>query len=36
MITLLGYRALFLLGATLTGLSALVFWALFRGRQGHA
>lgn len=34
-ITLLGYRALFLLGASLTGLSALVFWALFRGRQGH-
>ncbi len=34
-ITLLGYRALFLLGAALTSLSALVFWALFRGRQGH-
>lgn len=34
-ITLLGYRALFLLGAALTGLSAVVFWALFRGRQGH-
>ncbi len=34
-ITLLGYRALFLLGAALTGLSALVFWALFRGRRGH-
>jgi MFS family permease len=33
-ITLLGYRALFLLGAALTGLSALVFWALFHGRQG--
>ncbi len=35
-ITLLGYRALFLLGAALTGLSALVFWALFRGRHGPA
>lgn len=34
-ITLLGYRALFLLGAALTSVSALVFWALFRGRQGH-
>jgi MFS family permease len=34
-ITLLGYRALFLLGAALTSLSVLVFWALFRGRQGH-
>lgn len=33
-ITLLGYRALFLLGAVLTGLSAVVFWALFRGSQG--
>ncbi len=33
-ITLLGYRALFLLGAALSALSALVFWALFRGRQG--
>lgn len=33
-ITLLGYRPLFLLGAALTGLSALVFWAVFRGRQG--
>ena len=33
-ITLLGYRALFLLGATLTGLSAVVFWVLFRRRQG--
>jgi MFS family permease len=35
LITLLGYRALFLLGAALTGLSAVVFWMLFRGRQGH-
>ncbi len=35
-ITLFGYRALFLLGAALTGLSALVFWALFRRRQGHS
>ncbi len=34
-ITLLGYRALFLLGAALTSVSALVFWALFRGHQGH-
>ncbi len=34
-ITLLGYRALFLLGAALTGLSALVFWGLFRGCRGH-
>jgi MFS family permease len=32
-ITLLGYRALFLLGAAITGLSALVFWALFRGTR---
>jgi DHA1 family tetracycline resistance protein-like MFS transporter len=36
MITLLGYRAVFLLGAVLSGVSALVFWALFRGRQGHS
>jgi predicted MFS family arabinose efflux permease len=36
MITLLGYRAVFLLGAAVSGLSALVFWALFRGREGHA
>lgn len=35
-ITLLSYRALFLLGAALTGLSALVFWALFRSRHGHS
>jgi MFS family permease len=34
-IALVGYRALFLLGAALTGLSAFVFWALFRGRPGR-
>jgi MFS family permease len=27
-----GYRSLFLVGAILTGLSALVFWRVFRGR----
>ncbi len=31
-ITLLGYRSLFLIGATITGLGALVFWFAFRGR----
>jgi MFS family permease len=30
-----GYRSLFLLGAALTGLSALVFWRSFRTQAGH-
>jgi MFS family permease len=33
MIALLGYRSLFLLGAAITGLGALVFWLAFRGRD---
>jgi predicted MFS family arabinose efflux permease len=32
-IALLGYRVLFLAGATLTGLSALAFWLAFRGAK---
>lgn len=32
MIALFGYRSLFLAGAAITGLSALVFWLLFRKR----
>jgi MFS family permease len=32
MIALFGYRSLFLAGAAITGLSALVFWLLFRRR----
>ncbi|MFO7170614.1 MAG: MFS transporter [Chloroflexota bacterium] len=31
LVALLGFRSLFLLGALLTSLSALVFWAAFRG-----
>jgi MFS family permease len=34
MIAAFGYRSLFLLGALLTGLSALVFWRWFRGPIG--
>ncbi|MFL5802168.1 MAG: hypothetical protein ACJ8CR_10560, partial [Roseiflexaceae bacterium] len=33
MIALLGYRSLFLASATITGLSALVFWLCFRSRD---
>jgi MFS family permease len=36
LIATLGYRSLFLLGAALTGLSALVFWRSFRPSTGHA
>jgi len=37
MIAAFGYRSLFLLGAVLTGLSALVFWRSFRNPAGgHA
>jgi hypothetical protein len=36
MIAAFGYRSLFLLGAALTGLSALVFWRSFRPSTGHA
>jgi predicted MFS family arabinose efflux permease len=35
-IVLLGYRSLFLVGAVLTGLSALVFWRAFRRRAADA
>jgi MFS family permease len=35
MIAAFGYRSLFLLGAALTGLSALVFWRSFRTSAGH-
>jgi predicted MFS family arabinose efflux permease len=35
-IALIGYRSLFLIGAALTALSALVFWRSFRGRMGEA
>jgi MFS family permease len=36
-IALLGYQVLFLVGAALTGLSALAFWVAFRGRTAwHA
>jgi MFS family permease len=35
-IALFGYRSLFLAGAMLTGLSALVFWRVFRGRAPDA
>jgi MFS family permease len=34
-IVLLGYQTLFLTGAALTALSAVVFWWCFRGRQAH-
>jgi len=34
MIALLGYRSLFLASATITGLSALVFWLCFRSNVG--
>jgi len=36
MIAAFGYRSLFLLGAALTGMSALVFWRSFRIPAGHA
>jgi MFS family permease len=36
MIAAFGYRSLFLLGAGLTGMSALVFWRSFRSPAGHA
>ncbi len=36
MIAAFGYRSLFLLGAVLTGLSALVFWRSFRTPPAHA
>jgi MFS family permease len=37
LIAAFGYRSLFLLGAALTGLSALVFWQSFRSpAEGHA
>ena len=32
----LGYRSLFLIGAALTGLSALVFWRSFQARPADA
>jgi MFS family permease len=35
-IALIGYRSLFLIGAALTSLSALVFWRSFRGRAVNA
>jgi MFS family permease len=35
MIAVFGYRSLFLLGAALTGMSALVFWRSFRSPAGH-
>lgn len=35
-ITLLGYRSLFLISAALTALSALVFWGVFRGRRAYS
>ncbi len=36
MIAAFGYRSLFLVGAALTGMSALVFWRSFRDPTGHA